>query len=149
MKWTLRAAALSMFVTALAAGCLFANPSWAEEAGVDFWHVADDQRRIAAAEVKARALERETDSALLRVAVRTEVVQDVADRRMTFEEGARRFAELNRLQPAHLADYMRDRYPARTEEERAARQLISFLRLAGQPGAAIAEEWECVLAERE
>lgn len=149
MKWTLRAAALSLLLTTVAAGCLYANPSWAEEAGVDFWHVADDQNRIAVAEESARRFDKDIDRAMQRMAVRTETVRDVIDGRVTFEEGARRFVELNRALPAHLADYMCERYPARTDEERAERQLISFLRLIREPEAvALAAEWECVLAGR-
>jgi hypothetical protein len=149
MKWTVRAAALSTFMTALAAGCLYANPTWAADAGVDFWHVVDDQKRIVAAEESARRFDQEIDRAMQRVAVRTETVRDVIDGRVTFDEGARRFVELNRSLPAHLAEYTCQRYPARTDEERAARQLISFLRLTREPAAfALAEEWQCALAGR-
>jgi hypothetical protein len=149
MKWTLRAASLSTFLTALAAACLYANPTWAEDAGVDFWHVVDDQERIVAAEESARRFDKEIDRAMQRMAVRAETLRDVIDGRLTFDEGARRFVELNRTLPAHLAEYMCQRYPAQTELERAARQLVSYLRLTREPAAlALAKEWERVLAGR-
>jgi hypothetical protein len=150
MKCSLRAVALSSSLMAVAAGCLFANPSWAEDAGLDFWHVVDDQERIAASEASARRYDREIDRAMQRMAVRDETVRDVMDGRVSFEEGVRRFVELNRTLPGHLLEYTCQRYPAGTEEERAARQLISFLRLSREPAAvALADEQACALAGRE
>jgi hypothetical protein len=144
VKWTLRAAALSTFLTALLGAGLFADPSPAEDAGIDFWHVMDDRRRVAAAEETAQILERETEAADRRMALRGEIVRDVADGRLAFEDGARRFAELNRTLTGTLAAYTRERFPGRTDEERAARQLVLHLRHTKIPAAvALADEWEC------
>jgi hypothetical protein len=150
VNWTLRAAALSTFLTALVAAGLFAYPSPAEDAGIDFWNLMDDRQRVAAAEETARILESEAEMTDRRIAVRAEIVRDVADGRLAFEDGARRFAELNRTLPGPLAACARDRFPGRTDEERAARQLVSHLRHANAPAtSALADEWECVLASRD
>lgn len=150
MKWTLRAAALSTFLIAVVAAGLFAYPSPADDKGGGLWHVMDDRRRVAAAEETARVLEREMEVADRRMSLRAEVVRDLLGGRLTFEDGARRFAELNRTLPAYLNDYTCRRFPGRTEEERAAHQLVCQLRVTNEPAAvALADEWECVLAGRE
>jgi hypothetical protein len=149
MKLTVRAATATVFLLALAAVGLSACPSVAEAAGVDVWHYLDDRRRLAAAEATNAALDREMQVSLRRIALRGEVVRDVVGGRMTFEEGVRRFVELNRAQSGGPAEYVRQMFPGQTAEDSAALQLISHVRAAeGPAGAALADEWECVLAGR-
>jgi hypothetical protein len=149
MKLTARALAAGAFVLALGALSLSAYPSVAEEAGVDIWQVVEDRRRIVAACDQQAALARDAESTARRMALRREAVRDVIDGRISFREGVHRFAELNLLQPGTVAEYTRRRFPGRTPEECAARQLVCQLRVAGEPRAlALAGEWECLLDGR-
>lgn len=129
---SLRALAAISFLTALAAVGVFADPSAAEEAGLDVWHVVDDERRIRAAEESNRAFDRATEESARRIAARDEVKRDLAEGRLTFAEAAARFTQINRSDPRATV-YARRFYPGRTEADVAARQLVQHLRVSLDP----------------
>jgi hypothetical protein len=141
MRWMLRTAAAGSFVTAATTLAVTAHPSWATDLG-GLWYVMDDQRGIRATEASHARMDREAETVLGRIACKEEIVQDVLDGRLRPDEAAARFAELNRGYPPALA-LVRKCYPGRTDEERAARQFLTFLRATRQPAAlALAGEWE-------
>jgi hypothetical protein len=149
MRLSLRALALTSFLVALTAAGIFADSSAAKEVGADFWHLADNQRRLSAAEAAIRDIDRQNSLAVRRIAIRHEVRRDLIEGRVTFEEAAGRFAELNRADP-QAAEFARRFFRGRTDEDRAARQVIQHLRVSRVPGAmGLADEWDCVLATRE
>jgi hypothetical protein len=148
MKLSLRTMALGTFVFALIAAAVFTYPAIAEESGTDFWNVFEFQDRAAQAEQESRRAEREDTIVMNRLAVRHEIIRDVLDGRLTFEEASQRYADLNRSQPAAL-NFVRKAFPGKTDDEKAAWQLAAHLRHFGEPLAvALGEEWECVLASR-
>src|SRR5262245_10519232 len=149
MKLSLRTVALRVFVFALIAAGLFTYPAIAEDSGTDFWSVLDLHDRMAQAQEESRWADREELAVMRRIAVRNEVIRELLEGRITFEEASERFAELNRHHAAAMG-YVRRAYSGRTDEERAAWQLASHLRGFGDPAAkALGEKWECILASRQ
>jgi hypothetical protein len=147
MRWLLRTAAVSSFVAALGALGVFAYPSLANDVG-ELWHVMDDQERIRAAEESNSRIDREAFLIRERIALKDEVVRDLLDGRIGFDEAAERFAEMNRMQPSALK-LVRLRFPGQTDEERAAWQLLNYVRRStALRDQALADDWECRLRGR-
>jgi hypothetical protein len=145
VKLTLRLLAVSSFLSAVGAAAILAYPAEADEAGGDIFQIVDAQSRIVEADRNMRKIDRDSELVMRRVAIKQEVIRDLAAGRMTFEDAAQRYVEVNRLQESALT-YMRQNYRGRTDEERAARQLAAHLRNSGNPAAAaLGEEWECRL----
>ena len=147
MRWMLRTAAVGSFVTAVCAIAVSAQPSRATDLR-ELWYVMGDQERLRKAEESGARLDREVETVLSRIACKDEIVQDVLNGALPIDEAAARFAELNRAHPPAL-DLVRRCYPGRTDDERAARQFLTYLRLTRRPAAlALAAEWEGRLVGR-
>ena len=131
MKMTLRAAVAGGLFLAAA---LTAYPSLAQDAGFDFWNVGDLQSGLSVREDESRALDRESEVTLHRTMIRAEIATDVIEGRTTFEEGAAQYAELNRSHAKALS-FSRKTYAGESDDERAARQLVSHLRVHPHPKA--------------
>ena len=115
MKISLRALAAGSFLTALAAAGLTAHPALAEAAGVDFWQLPDLRFGADRSAAEGRELDRQGEVIYHRTTVRYETVRDVAEGRLSFEEGVARFVQLNRSNPTALA---RDPFRAPRREGR-------------------------------
>src|SRR4051812_22554924 len=149
MKISLRALAAGSFLTALAAAGLTAHPALAEAAGVDFWNVPDLRFGADRLAAEARDLDRHGEEVFHRTIVRYETVRDVAEGRLSFEEGVARFVRLNRSNPAALA-HARQLYAGGTEDALAGWQLVGQLRANAHLRAdAVADAGACWLVERE
>ncbi|HKA08323.1 MAG TPA: hypothetical protein VKD71_13770 [Gemmataceae bacterium] len=149
MKLMLRTLAVSSILSAVGVAAILTYPAEADDPGSDIWQIVKAQSRIAEADRNMRKIDLDDEHVLRRVAIRLEVIRDLVAGRMTFEEAAERYVELNRMQESALA-YMRRTYPGRTDEERGARQLAAHMRNSGNPAAAaLGEEWECRLSAQE
>jgi hypothetical protein len=146
VKLTLRLLAVCSFLSAVGVAVIFAYPAEADDPGGDIWQIVKAQSRIAEADRNMRKIDQEDEHVMRRVAIKQEVIRDLVDGRITFEEATQRYVELNRKHDLALT-YLRRTYPGRTDEERAARQLAAHLRNCGYPAAAaLGEEWECRLS---
>lgn len=145
MKLTLRLLAVSSFLSALGAASILACPASADDPGGDIFQIVNARSRIAESDRNMRKIDHDSELVMHRVAIKQELIRDLVAGHTTFEDAARRYVELNRMQESALT-YMRRIYPGRTDEERAARQLAAHLRNSGNPTAgALGEEWECRL----
>jgi hypothetical protein len=147
MRLLLRAAAVSSFLAAVAVAGLSACPTLADEVEA-LTLVMDDQARLAAAEESIARIDQESELVQRRAAIKQEVVRDLLEGRLTFDDAVRMFADSNRMQES-ATTYLRRRYPGRTDDERAAWQLIGYLRLTHNPRARmLADQGECELSLR-
>jgi hypothetical protein len=127
---------------------LSAASSVAESSGLDFWHVPELQSRIRATERSDAELELQSEQAMRRIALREEVVSELVSGRISFADAARRFAQINRTDPAAMR-FARLTQPGNTDEERAARQLIAHVRALGtRRSVDLAADLECELDAR-
>jgi hypothetical protein len=149
MNPTLRALALGTFVAAIGAGALFAFPAPEPDGETESWDVFELRRRMAAAEEDGRRIEREEELLRRRLAMKQVIIGELLADRLTFDEAASRFAEVNGLQPSAIG-YLRLTYPGESDEERAAWQLARHLRGSCDPRArALGDKWECLRTARE
>jgi hypothetical protein len=149
MKISLRALAAGSFLTALTAAGLTAHPALAEAAGVDFWNFPDLRLAADRSAALGRDLDRQGEEAYHRTIVRYETVRDVAEGRLSFEEGVAQFVRLNRSAPAGLA-HVRQLFAGDAEDTLAGWQLVGQLRVNVHLEAdAVADAGACWLVERE
>jgi len=147
VKLTLRLLAVSSFLSAVGLAAVLAYPAEAGDPGGDIWQIVKARSRMAEADRNMRKLDQDDEHVMRRVAIREEIIRDLVVGRMTFQQGTQRFVELNRTHPSALAN-LRRMYPGRTDEECAARQLVTHLRNSGnRAAAALADEWGCRLDE--
>jgi len=145
MRLSLRIVALGSCLMILPVIGLSAVPSAAESAGLDFWHVPELHEQFEANERRDAELERRSEQAMRRIALREEVVSELVSGQVSFEVAARRFAQINRTDLA-ATRFARLTQPGRSDEERAARQVIAHVRALNTPRAlTLAIELECEL----
>jgi len=149
MKIAMRTLALGTFLFVLAVTGVLACPAIAEDDGTDVWALVEFRTRMAQSEAQSRTIDRENECVRRRIAIKHEIVHDVVIGRLTFEEAALKFAELNRVPPGSI-DHVRKRFRGNTDEECARWQLAAHMRGSVDPAAqAMGEVWECILTGRE
>jgi len=145
VKLTLRLLAVSSLLSAAGVAAVLAYPAEADDPGGDIWQIVKARSSIEEADRSMRQLDLDDEHVMRRVAIREEVIRDLVAGRMTFQQATQRFVELNRTHPSALAN-LRRMYAGRTDEERAARQLVTHMRNCGNPAAAaLADELGCRL----
>jgi hypothetical protein len=146
MKIVLRAVVAASFVAAILVVGFAAKPTIATDVA-EFWHVPEYGTRIRTAEEAFDELEKKSEIVGRRNALKQEALRDLLDGRLTFGEAVSRFAFINRTLAgsAHSARL----YSGTTEEERAARQVIQYLRALHDPRAReLAAAWDLILFSR-
>jgi hypothetical protein len=116
LRWTPATAALAA-VTLLAVNWFRADRSRVGRTSAEYNPAADD----------TLAAGRRTD-------FKSEVVADLVAGRVTAAEARARFLEVNRADPQAL-EYLRAELPGETDEDRAAYQLVLFVRTCRHPRA--------------
>jgi hypothetical protein len=140
--------ALLSILSSIPAIALTAYPALGTEIGADFWHIGELWAQKTADEESMRKLQREVDLVLRRIVLKQEVIRDLIDGRIGFDNAAELYADVNRGDPASLT-YLRSYFPGKTDEVRAAWQLVRHLQKCEDPAAEpIAEEWACILTAR-
>jgi hypothetical protein len=146
VKIALRTLIVGSFLAALLAAGALRYPTFADDADT-VWRLDDYQSGIRAADDGCRELDRRVETVILRNTMKQEAIRDLLDGKMTFVEAVYRFTQINRNQSQTEA-YCR-LYPGRTDEQRAARQLIQYLRALGeQQGMDLANAWDFLLFDR-
>lgn len=147
MRLSVRSLVLGSFLSALATAGLCSHPSFAEEAGFDFWNVSELQQRQITDEEKHEQMSRQDEIVLRRLDLREDVMQELLNEQISFEEAITRFVNFNRSLPTKVGVAVTFR--GKTEEDRAAWQLVSYLSSRRTPFAnALREQWECILTSR-
>ena len=89
---------------------------------------AGSSDELAAATSRADALELERQKTLRRFAARREVIEEVIAGRLSVDEAARRFCELNATLPEVNQEALRAYIEAATDEERSRKQVMAWVR---------------------
>jgi hypothetical protein len=138
MNLTLRAVVATTFLATLASVCLTADPAFAADTGLDIWDLPEIWKANDAANRDRDKLERIAQATSNRLAVRAETVEAVLAGRTEPEAAVRTFVELNRSD-AKALELCRANFAGATDEERAARQLVSHVRSQGPDTGATAD----------
>jgi hypothetical protein len=148
VKLSYHTLALGSFLFALVVAGLSAYPTFAEEAGIDFWNVNSYQQQLRADEKAHLELGRKDQLVIRRLETKLVIAQAVVDGHCTFESAVEQFKELNRMHPPAMT--MRSDSQTGVSELDIGFQVAAFIRATGAAGAVeLAEEWECTLSSRE
>ena len=115
-------------LAALTGVVTLASPSWAEAVGLDFWNVPALRKELAQHVADRELIDRRTDTVLRSDSVKTTLVDELVEGRLTGREIVARFRELN--EATGQMDAVREVFPAATDEESVARQVASFVRIS-------------------
>lgn len=120
-KWYLAvpAVAITVAVTAVA------KPQWVEAVGADVWNLPALHAKIDEAEERSRELGADGEEVRHRIAVKETIIADVLDGRCDLAAATARFTELNASHPDCMS-VIRSSYPGDTDEEKLARNVISY-----------------------
>jgi hypothetical protein len=110
---------------------------------MDFWTApafdgADPDARSRQLDELCRGLQR-------RIAAKDRLAAQVIEGRLALLDAAARFRDLDRQPPPFKWDWFRDK--GRSDEERHCREVIRFVRVQGQAGAAVAARLEAELRD--
>lgn len=134
MKTPARAAAAALVLVLLYGGFCLACPQWTRALGLDVWNyqeLADEARR----EGRLRNELSATDERIKhRLDLKAVVTDEVIEGRASLADATERFMALNRADP-DIVSHTRQMFPAPTEAEATARQVINFVhaRLRHEP----------------
>lgn len=120
-----RPRALVASCLAVGVGVLVAHPTLARSIGADVWNMPALKEQVRAADAEDDRLTTEDDDVLRRIAIKDAIVQELIAGRITLATATDRFTELNVGRPRYLAA-LRDGYPGATDQEKFARNVISF-----------------------
>jgi hypothetical protein len=126
-----RRALLTLFVLAVF-GVLAVRPTWAQSIGADVWNVPALKEHMRELQIDIARLDAEDEQVRDRIAVKGAFVADLAAGRTTLVETTARFAELNTDRPRYMAT-LRRIYPAATDRETIARNVIEYTLLSVAP----------------
>jgi len=135
---------VSSFLAATVVAGLTAYPSFAEENGIDFWNMGVYQRQIDSCHKERGRLQIENEVTFRRIETKEEALQELVENRISFEEAALRFEDANST--LHSTTMYLVKFPAKNDRERAARQVIAYLKSGrGEKARLLADEFECTL----
>jgi hypothetical protein len=144
VKFSLHTIAAGSFIASLLTAGLLANPSVAEEAGLDFWNVPTYREQLTTSEKEYLEAVRNDAIVYRRMEQKIAMADDIVDGKLTFEEATARFAELNRMHPPVSVTVCGEFSP--TSDQAAAFQVAAFVRATRKPGAEkLAGAWERTL----
>ena len=103
-----------------------ANPSWAKSVGIDVWNVPGLEEELAAADRDRVRLAGFDVTLMNRIAAKEAIIGELIAGRATLADAASQFLSLNAERP-DLLEMIRSAYPNRTDEERAALNVIDYV----------------------
>lgn len=110
---------------AAAAVVLAVHPSLAQTIGADVWNVPSLKEQVRASAAEEDRLDGEDGEVMRRIAVKEAIIADLIAGRTTLADATARFVALNASRPHYLAA-LRETYPGATDDEKFARNVISF-----------------------
>lgn len=126
--------ALIVACLALSAMFWFRSPISAEELGIDFWNIHTLENDMARSEDRSREMDFACQSTLTRIKSREQVIINLINHEISFDEAARAFLNYNMMQKSAL-EYLRGRYPHGTDLDRAYLQVIMHVSTIEDPQA--------------
>jgi hypothetical protein len=107
---------------------LMSNPAFANDLGLDFFGLNSIEQQMANANLMNRHLDSCQEIVSRRMTARNVVLHDIVEGRMTFDEGAQMFLELDAHEPL-IMDIVRSHFPGDTDLERARQQVLRYMRV--------------------
>ncbi|MCI0704888.1 MAG: hypothetical protein L0241_27835 [Planctomycetia bacterium] len=104
---------------------MFADPTWAKSLGVDVWNMPALQQETRDADAHHAELDIENAALLRRIEVKETLIRDLIEERTTLTEVTAQFHEMNVVRPQYMV-VIRVSFPGDTDEEKMARNVISF-----------------------
>ena len=128
MKISTRAVLATLAIMLCFAGFILACPRWIRDMGLDVWSVAGHRQVLR--DGKANLTCRDDELRALRqlISLKSVVVKNVIDGRITLLEAADQFLELNQYNPG-VYRQMRNRFESGSDAECAALQVIAHVRV--------------------
>ena len=127
MKRLLLWSVLAALALAGLAGISQAIPEWAEDSGLDFWNLPRINRQLELQARRSEDLDARFESALSRIEMRQQVLDELLAGQITLREAAAKFRELTLAVPKH-AELIALHYPNMTEDEMYCRYVLDYLR---------------------
>lgn len=130
------------------AGVLTVHPSWARSIGADVWNAHGLNKQVRTAASEEDRLTSEDDEVLHRIAIKESIISDLIAGRTTLADATERFTVLNEARPDYLTT-VRDAFPGSTDQEKFARNVISFAvaRVGPHERAALSSRLEAELQQ--
>ncbi|MBP3959556.1 hypothetical protein J8F10_30295 [Gemmata sp. G18] len=125
---------------------LAGHPTLAESVGADVWNVAELQESLRESTDVSSQLDTEGGAVLRRIAVKEALVDELLAGRAPLAEVTTKFTELNAARAEYLTT-IRAFYPGATDQEKMARNVISFalLRAPARARSALAQRLDAEL----
>ena len=111
---------------------LVAHPTLAQSIGADVWNMPALKEQVRAAGAEDERLTTEDDDVRRRIAIKDAITAELIAGRTTLADATDRFTELNAGRPRYLTA-LRDAYPGATDQEKFARNVISFAISRAEP----------------
>jgi hypothetical protein len=127
MRIPVRAVLISSAISLAYSSFVFACPEWTRELGLDVWNTFDEDEQVRINLKRQKELDAVGERVMQRVSLKLEIVRDLVERRITLEHATEQFLALNRSAP-ELMTVTRRSYPAASDEESVAQQVIGFAR---------------------
>jgi hypothetical protein len=116
-------------------------PKWAQAAGFDVWNMPALESQLEASTRNDRAMNAEIEDNRNRMAFKTQLVNELLEKRTSLKEVTAQFLALNRTRQSTLLAIRRT-YPGETDEEKTARNVISLAVLNLKTNASFTQKAE-------
>jgi hypothetical protein len=119
-----RRALYALFAVACV-GVLSVHPTWAKSLGADVWNMPALKEQLRETQSDIARLDAEDQGVRQRIAVKESLIQDLLAGRATLAEVTEQFTALDATRPEYM-DVLRANYPAASDREVMARNVISY-----------------------
>ncbi len=128
MSLSLRTVAIALVLVLGYAGFVVAFPSWSQELGLDVWNYLTESNNLNEYKSRSDELDLISQKVKQRLSIKIMVTQDLIDNRISLDEAIDHFFALDHLDP-EIISLTRDLYPAASERESVAKQVLSFVKI--------------------
>lgn len=111
---------------------LAAHPTWASSIGADVWNVPGLEEELRVRADEANQLADQDEEIRHRINVKEVIIADLLAKRITLAEATEQFTVMNESRPQYMA-MIRATFPGETDQEKIARNVISFALLRVKP----------------
>lgn len=116
---------------------LVAHPTLAHTIGADVWNVPALKEQVRVSTAEESRLTEEDNDVLRRIAIKDAIITDLIAGRTTLSEATDRFTALNADRPRYM-DALRESFAGATDQEKFARNVISFAIARAEPHERVA-----------
>jgi len=115
-----------------AVGMLAVHPTWASSIGADVWNMPSLKEELRANTEEASVLANQDDEIRHRISLKEVIIADLLANRITLAEATEQFTVMNASRPQYMT-MIRSSFPGETDQEKFARNVISFALLRVKP----------------